>query len=63
MAPGIAWSAIAEKLEHGARERGYGIVTAYMGHGIGRDLHEAPAVPTPSFRSGAGTTTSRSCPA
>lgn len=45
MAPGVAWSSIAERLEHGARARGYGIVTAYMGHGIGRDLHEAPAVP------------------
>lgn len=45
IAPGVAWSSIADRLESGARSRGYGIVTAYMGHGIGRDLHEAPAVP------------------
>jgi len=45
MAPGVAWRSIAERLEERARAQGYGIVTAYMGHGIGRDLHEAPPVP------------------
>lgn len=53
ISPGVTWSSIAERLEHGARSRGYGIVTAYMGHGIGRDLHEAPAAPNavlPGFR-------------
>jgi len=45
MAPGVAWSSIADRLERGARSHGYGIVTAYMGHGIGRDLHEAPPAP------------------
>lgn len=45
MAPGVAWSSIAERMERTARDKGYGIVTAYMGHGIGRNLHEAPAVP------------------
>lgn len=45
MAPGVAWSSIAERLERGARARGYGILTAYMGHGIGRDLHESPPAP------------------
>ncbi|MBM4112551.1 MAG: type I methionyl aminopeptidase [Phycisphaerae bacterium] len=53
IAPGIAWSQIAERLERGARSRGYGIVTDYMGHGIGRDLHEAPQAPNavlPGFR-------------
>ncbi len=53
VAPGVAWSAIAERLERGARGHGYGIVTDYMGHGIGRDLHEPPQAPNavvPGFR-------------
>jgi len=28
-----------------ADERGYGLVREYVGHGIGRSLHEAPSVP------------------
>lgn len=43
--PGIAWSRIAAALERAAWDRGFGIVTEYIGHGIGRDLHEAPRAP------------------
>ena len=28
-----------------AEEHGYGIVTGYTGHGIGRNMHEAPQIP------------------
>ena len=28
-----------------AREKGYGVVKEYCGHGVGRDLHEDPQVP------------------
>jgi len=51
--PGVAWSSIAERLERGARDQGYGIVTEFMGHGIGRELHEPPHAPNavlPGFR-------------
>lgn len=53
MGPGVAWSEIADRMERGANRGGYGIVTDYMGHGIGRDLHEPPLAPnavTPGFR-------------
>jgi len=44
-APGVRWSVIARELEHSAYGAGFGIVTEYVGHGIGRDLHEPPKVP------------------
>ena len=45
MAPGIAWSRIAAAMGRAAFEAGYDVVTGYLGHGIGRSLHEAPEVP------------------
>ena len=38
-------SDIGDAIERLAEERGYGVVREYCGHGIGRDLHEEPAVP------------------
>ena len=38
-------SDIGDAIERYATERGYGVVREYCGHGIGRDLHEEPAVP------------------
>lgn len=43
--PGVRWTAIARALEVGAGAAGLGIVTEYIGHGIGRELHEWPSVP------------------
>lgn len=43
--PGLRWSVIAGAMESMAREAGFGIVTEYVGHGVGRDLHEPPRVP------------------
>lgn len=43
--PGRAWSSIAIELERRAATSGFGIVTEYVGHGIGRELHEPPEVP------------------
>jgi methionyl aminopeptidase len=48
--PGRAWSSIALELERRAAAAGLGIVTEYVGHGIGRELHEPPKVPT--YRTG-----------
>ncbi|MEO1129563.1 MAG: type I methionyl aminopeptidase [Planctomycetota bacterium] len=45
MVPGRRWSEIGLELEAMAHETGCGIVTEYVGHGIGRDLHEAPKAP------------------
>ena len=38
-------SDIGDAIERFATERGYGVVREYCGHGIGRELHEEPAVP------------------
>jgi len=43
--PGVWWSRIAERLQQVADDGGYGVVREYVGHGIGRQLHEAPQVP------------------
>ncbi len=48
--PGRAWSEIGASMEARADELGYGIVTEYVGHGVGRTLHERPKVP--AYRSG-----------
>lgn len=45
MAPGTPWSTIARALEQIAIDAGCGWVTQYVGHGIGRRLHEAPRAP------------------
>jgi methionyl aminopeptidase len=45
MQPGVMWSQIARALELAADQSGFGIVTEYIGHGIGRKLHESPRVP------------------
>ncbi|MBL9148058.1 MAG: type I methionyl aminopeptidase [Phycisphaerae bacterium] len=43
--PGEQWSAIASKMQALALDAEFGIVVEYVGHGIGRSLHEAPQVP------------------
>lgn len=43
--PGVQWSVVARALERGARDAGFGIVTEFVGHGIGRTLHELPKAP------------------
>jgi len=42
--PGRRWSDVAARLESMILESGFGIVESYVGHGIGRHLHEAPEV-------------------
>lgn len=43
--PGRRWSEIARELQAMTFDAGYGIVEQFCGHGIGRQLHELPAVP------------------
>lgn len=43
--PGSRLGDIGHVIESVAAERGYGVVREYVGHGIGRALHEDPAVP------------------
>jgi methionyl aminopeptidase len=43
--PGNRLGDIGAAVEAVAREHGYGVVREYVGHGIGRALHEDPSVP------------------
>ena len=49
--PGVRWSTIAAAMDEFAWEAGYGVVAEYVGHGIGRQLHEAPSAPAVMTRS------------
>lgn len=39
------WSQVASKMQRHVREQGFSVVEKYVGHGIGRDMHEDPQVP------------------
>lgn len=43
--PGNRLGDVGHAIESVARERGYGIVRPFVGHGIGRAMHEEPQVP------------------
>lgn len=44
--PGVRWSSIAGVMQELAIGAGYGVVEGFAGHGIGRELHESPSVPS-----------------
>src|SRR5437763_1185935 len=39
------WSEVAAKMQRHAESAGFSVVTQYVGHGIGRVMHENPQVP------------------
>ena len=43
--PGLKWSGIAGLMEACAKRAGLSVVTDFVGHGIGREMHEEPRVP------------------
>lgn len=45
MRAGIRWSNIARLMQHYVEKHGYNVVREFVGHGIGRDMHEEPKVP------------------
>lgn len=45
MKPFERWSRIARKMQAGIERHGFGVVREFVGHGIGRDMHEEPKVP------------------
>lgn len=45
MAPGVAWSSIARSMQDYIRGRGFSVVEEFVGHGIGREMHEDPKAP------------------
>ncbi len=44
-APGLRWSQIAGQMQRCAESAGFSVVTDFVGHGIGREMHEEPRVP------------------
>ena len=45
IAPGRKWSQIALKMQNCAESAGFAVVTDFVGHGIGSEMHEEPKVP------------------
>lgn len=43
--PGRKWSQVARLMESYAEKAGFGVVKDFVGHGIGRTMHEEPKVP------------------
>ncbi len=43
--PGKKWSQVAAKMQQFAEEAGFSVVKDFVGHGIGRQMHEDPKVP------------------
>ena len=43
--PGERWSDIAREMQRYSEKRGYGVIRDFVGHGIGRTMHEDPKVP------------------
>ncbi len=41
----VWWTEVAERMQRHAEQAGYRMVTQYVGHGIGRTMHENPQVP------------------
>jgi methionyl aminopeptidase len=44
-APAVRWSRIAAEMQDYAESAGFSIVRDFVGHGIGREMHEEPRVP------------------
>jgi len=45
MQPGKRWSDIARLMQHYVESNGFSVVREFVGHGIGRSMHEDPKVP------------------
>ncbi len=42
--PGSRWSKVARAMQKYVEQRGFGVVREFVGHGIGREMHEEPKV-------------------
>lgn len=50
MKPGRRWSDVASKMQRLVEDAGFSVVREFVGHGIGRNMHEEPKVPNYSDR-------------
>ena len=44
-APAVRWSQVAAEMQRYAESAGFSVVKDFVGHGIGRKMHEEPRVP------------------
>ena len=44
-APSVTWSQVAGEMQRYAESAGFSVVKDFVGHGIGRKMHEDPRVP------------------
>jgi len=44
-APGVKWSDVAAQMQSKVESAGFSVVRDFVGHGIGREMHEEPRVP------------------
>ncbi len=44
-APSVRWSQVAAEMQRSAEEAGFSVVRDFVGHGIGRKMHEEPRLP------------------
>ena len=45
VAPDVKWSQVAAQMQHYAESAGFSVVKDFVGHGIGRKMHEEPRLP------------------
>jgi methionyl aminopeptidase len=45
MKPGKKWSEVARLMQYHVESNGFNVVREFVGHGLGRDMHEDPKVP------------------
>jgi len=45
VAPVVKWSQVAAEMQHYAESAGFSVVKDFVGHGIGREMHEEPRLP------------------
>lgn len=50
MRPGRLWSEVATQMQSYVESAGFSVVREFVGHGIGREMHEEPKVPNYSDR-------------
>ncbi len=43
--PNIRWSEVAQRIQEYIEASGFGVVREFVGHGIGREMHEEPKIP------------------
>ncbi len=44
-APGVLWSRVAAQMQKYVESQGFSVIRKFVGHGIGKEMHEDPKVP------------------